>query len=183
MPAKMTKGERTELAQLARKREKVAIADLAARSAGLIAQFDELLASEFAWDHDETWALAYRTAEAAADDLNTRVAELLTEQGVPLRFAPRAELVWRRRGENEVAGRRAELRRAAKTRIGAMEADARLEIERASLEVQTRLIASGLESVEAWGFLESMPTVEQLMQPVSLGEVEKHLQLTDGDDE
>jgi hypothetical protein len=38
-------------------------------------------------------------------------------------------------------------------------------VERASVETQTELIAGGLESDEARGFLERMPTANALMPP------------------
>jgi hypothetical protein len=44
-----------------------------------------------------------------------------------------------------------------------------------SLEVQTKLIESGLRSSEAKVFLDSMPTAEQLMPALELREIEGRL--------
>jgi hypothetical protein len=79
---------------------------------------------------------------------------------------------WMRRGENYSAARRAELRKVAKTRIVAEIKAAKTTIERSSVEVQTELIAGGLESEEAKAFLESMPTAEALMPSLSMAEIE-----------
>jgi hypothetical protein len=93
--------------------------------------------------------------------------------GIPEAFRPRIGGVsWIQRGENAVAGRRTELRRVARSRIDALTAAAKVEIERRSVDVQTTLISGGLESEEAKAFLETMPTPEQLMPPVALTEIE-----------
>jgi hypothetical protein len=76
------------------------------------------------------------------------------------------------RGENVVATRRQELRKVAYTRIDAIAKDAKLQIEQFSLDTQTKLLAGGLESAEAKAFLESMPTPEQLMPPMTRGAIE-----------
>ena len=59
--------------------------------------------------------------------------------------------------------RRTELRWVAKTEVDALEARAKTEIERVSVEQQTALISDGLTSVAAQAFLEQMPTAENLM--------------------
>jgi hypothetical protein len=68
--------------------------------------------------------------------------------------------------------RRAKLTRVAYRRIEQAQREAYLQIERSSLELQTRLLADGLESAEAKGFLESMPTPEQLIQHVTVEEIQ-----------
>jgi hypothetical protein len=61
------------------------------------------------------------------------------------------------------AERTAELTRVAHNKIEQLEKEAKHAIERASVEIQTKLVADGLESTEAKTFLDSMPTAEQLM--------------------
>ena len=51
----------------------------------------------------------------------------------------------------------------AKTRLDAMEKAAQTEIERASVEAQTQLIADGLTSDAAKDFLEALPSATALM--------------------
>jgi hypothetical protein len=66
-----------------------------------------------------------------------------------------------------------ELRRGAYHRIDALEKEAKHAIERASLEIQTKLLADGPESAEAQAFLAAMPAAEQLTPPVSIAEVKQ----------
>lgn len=173
--ATMTAKERGELAQLCRKREKVAKTMAAQRSAELLADFEQKMAAEYAWSDHENWTEAMRVAQAAVEQVNMAIADSLAELGIPRKFAPSASLGWSRRGENVTAGRRAELRKVAQTRIDAMEKAARTEIERVSLETQTTLLAGGLESGEARKFLDAMPSAESLMPALSVGEIEKQL--------
>ncbi len=71
--------------------------------------------------------------------------------------------------------RRTELRRVAYTKIDELEKHAKLAIDRQSAETQTKLLADGLTSEDARRWLESMPTAEQLMPPVSMAEIRKRL--------
>ena len=48
------------------------------------------------------------------------------------------------------------------------------KVEESSCDVQTRIISGGLSS-EAQAFLDTMPTPEQLMPKLNLGELEKML--------
>jgi hypothetical protein len=171
----MTSRERSELAALCRKQERLAKTMVAERSAVLIADFEAKMATEYARSDDENWSEAMRLARAAVDGVNLAIAESLSALGIPHEFAPSASLGWERRGANVTASRRTELRKVAETRIKAMERSARTEIERASLETQTALLAGGLESDEARRFLESMPSAESLMPALSVGEIETQL--------
>lgn len=94
---------------------------------------------------------------------NERIAQRATELGIPHRFQPKLNLIWTGRGENGCRDRVAELRRMAKTRLDAIEKDARATIERESVDLQTRIMAGALQSAEAVEFLAAMPTIEQLM--------------------
>ena len=87
-------------------------------------------------------------------------------------LAPSAHVAWLPRGENVSAGRRAELRKVAATRIAASERAAKMEIERQSVEIETQLVAGGLQSEDAQAFLASMSTAEQLMPMLSVAEIE-----------
>jgi hypothetical protein len=50
---------------------------------------------------------------------------------------------------------------------------AKVQIERASVDVQTQLVAGGLQSNEAREFLAAMPTAEALMPAVTVAEIEQ----------
>ena len=169
----MTSAERSDLIKVVRQRERVAKAGAAQRAAELVADFEEQLARRYSFDEDEVWREAYQAANEAADEAQQKVVARCEELGIPAEFAPEIHRPWwRSRGENAVAGRRAELRRVAATRIAALEKAAKAAIERRSLDVQERLIVGGLASAEARGFLDSIPAVDSLMPPLRLAELE-----------
>jgi hypothetical protein len=96
-------------------------------------------------------------------------------------FRPSLRLGWIGRGENLMKDRRAELRRVAQTKIAAIEAQAVAEIERQSVEVQTRLVAGSLGSASAVAFLEAMPGPAELMPALAVGDLEAQRALLDPD--
>jgi hypothetical protein len=168
----MTRREREDLAALVRRREKVAKTATAQRSAELCADFEAQLASIYSYDEDQTWRTITEDAQRIVHEADARVAERCRELGIPPRFRPGLNLSWYSRGENAVAERRGELRQVARTRIAALEKQARTEIERQSVELQTQLVAGGLESSAARAFLEAMPTPAALMPPLDVRALE-----------
>lgn len=169
--AKMTKSERSELAQLIRKRERVMKAQASERSAVMLAEFDAQSASIYSFNDDKVWAAANASAKLAVEKARLEIAERCREMGIPPEFAPDLNMSWYSRGQNAVAARRAELRKMAKSRIDAIEAGAKTKIERLSLNAQTEIISSGLESVAALEFLERMPPIETLMPTLDVTEI------------
>jgi hypothetical protein len=172
MADKMTRGERTELTQLIRKREKVMKSQAAERSALLLAEFDAQSAKIHSFDDDDVWKAAATAAEESVAKANDMIARQCKKLGIPKEFAPSVRFWWDGRGHNAVASRRAELRRAAKSRIEAMETEAISKIERMSLEAQTEVLANGLETESAKKFLDAMPKMNELMPPVQIGEIQ-----------
>lgn len=173
MTGGMTKGERQELSQLVRKRERVMKCHAQERSAALLAEFDAQSAKIYSFDDEAVWQQAQAAAEEAVTKANEAVQRRCKELGIIEEFAPGFSFHWHGRGHNAVAGRRAELRRAAKSKIEALEKEAVSKIERMSLEAQTQVIASGLESEAAKKFLDSMPSMETLMPAVHVGEMQE----------
>lgn len=168
---KMTKSERVELGQLIRKREKVMKSFASERAAKMMAEFDEQLATIYKFDQDEVWEASTKEAQRVVDEANAKVAERCRDLGIPEEFAPSLDFGWQGRGQNEVAGRRGELRRAALSRVKAIEAETITKIERMSLQAQTEVIANGLESIAAKEFLEKMPSLEVLMPTLDAQEI------------
>lgn len=168
----MTKGERDQLLQLVKKREKVMKTKAEERSLALLAQFDAESATIHHYDDDAVWAEAVEKAKAVIEEAQVTIAARCKELGIPTEFAPGLVINWHGRGHNEVASRRTELRRAAKSKIEAVQKEAVAKIEEMSLEAQTAIIRHGLESEAAKSFLETMPTLEQLMPPVSVIETQ-----------
>jgi hypothetical protein len=111
-------------------------------------------------------------ADKAIELAQIEIAARCKELGIPAEFAPGLSMFWHGRGHNAVAERRTELRRAAKSKIEAIEKEALSKIEGLSLEAQTQIIAHGLESEAAKNFLEAMPSLEALMPPVMVAEIQ-----------
>jgi hypothetical protein len=167
----MNKSERDDLARLARQRAKLAKADAAQREKILLAEIEDLIAAEFA-ARDELWAEAVAIAEEAAVKANGQIAAQCALLGIAAKHAPGLELRWRSRSsELADSGRRSEVCKLAEKRLAALTAAARLEIDRRLLATETALIAPSLESEDARAFLAAMPSAEQLMPSLSLGDL------------
>jgi hypothetical protein len=177
---RMTKSERTELGQLIRKRERVMKAATDERGAVLIAEFEKQSATIYAFDDDAVWKQATELAKKAADEANEQIKVRCKELGIPEEFAPGCAFGWYGRGQNSVAGRRAELRRVARSRIEALVRQTKTKIEQLSLAAQTEVVANGLQSDAARAFLEKMPTLEALMPAVDVTEVQNLLTEKEG---
>jgi hypothetical protein len=144
----MTKSDRDSLLQVCRLRARVAKADVVAVAARRKAEFEAQLAAIYHWDSNDTWRQAYRAASAAVERARAEIDAQAKALGIPKRFAPEIDLHWYGRGENATRERRAELTRVAHSKIQQLEREARHAIERASAEIQTKLVADGLESAD-----------------------------------
>ena len=169
----MTKTEREELKRLARERARVAKSDAKRRTADLKAVFEQELITLYDYNRDDVWKAAVEEAKAACEKAQEVVAKRCEELGIPPGFAPRIVFEWQRTGPYAVEYELNDLRRAAYKRIDAMERQAVAEIDRNALDVQTQLVRAGLTSETAVGFLESMPSVVDLMPAVDMTELEK----------
>ncbi len=164
----MTKSEREDLQRLVRQREKVRKSAAKLRSSKLLADFENTMAAEFSFDDDAVWAEAAKAAQAEVAKAQRRVAARCRELGIPEKFAPSLGLTWRNRGyDNALKERRDELRRVAKSRIDALEKEALVHIEQASVEAQTDLAIAGLTSEAAQDFITRLETIESLMPALS----------------
>lgn len=176
MAVTMTKGERTELGQLIRKREKVLKSYAQERSSTLLAEYDAASAKIFHYDDDSVWQAANEEARKAVIKAQDEISQRCEQLGIPKEFAPGLEFGWHGRGHNAVASRRQELRQAAKSRIEALEREAFTKIERLSLEAQTEIVSHGMESEAATKFLTGMPSMDVLMPIVAFADVQQLLQ-------
>jgi hypothetical protein len=168
----MRKDERNDLRRLIQQRQHVLKSAAKQRSAELLADFENQMASEYAFDDDAVWQEAARTAEQVITKAKLQIAARCRELRIPENFAPTLELEWRHRGyDNQLEQRKTELRKVATSRIEAMEKKAILEIEMQSLDAQTQIAASGLTSAAARSFIAQLPTVEALMPRLSYSEV------------
>ena len=163
MSATMTRREREDLAKLVRQPARLERAGAAQRKAELLADVERQLSAIYSYDDDDTWKAAAEAAKAEVGAAQAKIAARCQELGIPGEFAPGLTVGWYGRGQNAVASRRVELRKVAKTRLDAMEKAAQTEIERASVDAQTRLISDGLTSDAAKDFLEALPSATALM--------------------
>jgi hypothetical protein len=166
--AAISRSEREDLQRLIRQREKVLKSAAKQRSAELLADFENQMGSTYSFDQDEVWANATEVAEREVAKAQDRIAARCAKLGIPERFAPRLDVHWYSRGENAVKERRTELRKMAVTRIEAIEREAIVKIEMASVTAQTEIAVSGLTSNAARQFIEKLPSIETLMPALSL---------------
>ena len=170
--SKMTAAERNDLRSLIRQRARLMKTEVRQRRLELMADFERQLSATFSYDQDEIWKGAHSIAEQAVKDAQVVIEERCRELRIPKEFAPTIQMLWFGRGENAVKERRTELRFAAKARLDALEASAKTEIERVSVDGQTNLIADGLTTEAAQTFLEQMPSTETLMPVLELNQVQ-----------
>lgn len=168
---KMTKAEIASLTRLVRQGARVRKSGIEAHQAELLCRLEAEVAAEYPPD-DPRWAEITEAAQAAVKEADDRIAQLCDDLGIRREFRPRLEIGWRARGENAHAGRRSELRKVGQTRIAAMGKAAKLEIDKDALGRETELVAGSLSTAEAKAFLEAMPTLEALMPPVRVQELE-----------
>lgn len=174
MTEKITRADRDALLSLIRKRERVMKTGAEERSAAMLADFDAQLARAWSWDEDAIWNEAKAVAEAAVGEANEKIAARCRELGIPDEFAPSLAFGWRGQNQQQSAERRELLRRAAKSRIAAVQKDAERQIERLALDAQTDLLsAGGLTSASASAFLDGLKSIDSLMPPVALKEIEQ----------
>jgi hypothetical protein len=157
-------------------RERVAKAEANAIAAQRKAEFAKQLATIYGYDTDENWPAAREVVKRATEEANQLIGARCQELGIPRPFRPSlSEPYWFGRGENAVSQRRTELTRVAHSKIDQLLKQAQHTIERASVDIQTKLVADGLESAEAKAFLEAVPTADQLMPKVTVEEIQNQL--------
>jgi hypothetical protein len=168
----MTKAERSELSKVARMNATVAKKDLEARGAQQLAEIEQQLARIYKADHE---AIAHLTvkAQAMVDECNKELTVICRQLKVPDSFAPEFQLNFYSRGENADKIRRAELRKAAEAAVDANVAAGKVKIDRQVASICTQLVADGLTTEKAKTFLESIPSIDELMPKLALPELEQ----------
>jgi hypothetical protein len=177
---KMTKADRDALIRIAKARARQARQEADQRAKVLLAEVEDLMAAEFE-ARDEMWADAVTIAEEAALKANEQIVARCAELGIPAKHAPKLQMAWSARSSSfRDPDRRGELRKVAQSRVNALTATAKTMVDAKVLETEERLVLGGLETGEAKAFIESMPTVEQLMPALSLDDLGvKHWQPPD----
>jgi hypothetical protein len=164
----MTRADRDQLIRVARLRAKQAEREAEMRQKVLLAEVQDQLTAEFS-AHDQLWKEAVVIAEEALAKANAQIQAQCADLGIPAKDAPELLLGWKARSpQYEDKARRAELRKLAETRLTALTKTAKTAIQSAALATEEKLILGGLQSSEARESFASMPTVEQIMPPLSL---------------
>lgn len=174
-PRKLSRHETHDLGMIIKERAKVLKAHVTHQSAACLADFEQQIAAEYAFDDDEVWKAATEEAMKVVKEAQKKIDERCTQMGIPKTFAPGLGISWHSRGENAAKDRRTELRRVAKTRIDAMAREAEMRVEREALDLRTQVVAMGLLSPAASEFLTTMKTVEQAMPSLDFKAVDKQL--------
>ena len=173
----MTRNEIEDLQRLIRQQERVLKSHAKQRSAETLADFENQMGQQYSFDQDSVWKEAAKIAGAAVSKAQEQVKARCREIGIPDRFAPSLNLVWANRGyDNILEKRKNELRKMAVTAIAAQEKKAHTQIELSCLKAQTNLAVSGLTTDAARGFVEALPSVDDLMPRLSFAEVAGELQ-------
>lgn len=157
----MSRTERNELISLLRRRAKVAKQDAEALAASMIARVEEQLSASFEAD-DVRWKDAIARTQKAVEELNERISQELTAEGLPERFHPGAGIAWHQRGETKEAYRRHELKSVARARITERLTQAKADIDRAVVAIESDLLAVTTGEA-ARDYLLGMPTAENLL--------------------
>lgn len=172
----LSRNETHDLSMIIKDRSKVLKAHAEEQAAACLADFEAKLAAQYSFDDDEIWKKATEKARDAVTECQAIIEKRCQELGIPKSFAPSVHASWQNRGENALAGRRAELRRVAKSSIEAMTKAALTKIEKQSLDLRTQVVAMGLLSADAKLFLESLAPVEDAMRALDFGEIERKLE-------
>lgn len=171
-PPVISRSDRDALLKFDRSRVKARKADAEAFGQHLLAEFEQQLAREYSFNDDKVWAEARAAAQEAHQIAQRRIDERCEQLGIPKWARP--EFVaphWYGRGEAACKDRRAELRKVAVSRAESLVKAAKSQIERDSLDFQSKLLAGALSSTEAKALLDSLPPVESLMPRLKLSEI------------
>jgi len=177
----MTTAERVELSRVVRMRAKIRRADVDEFKARQLAEVEKQLATTYA-ANDKRWATITAFAQKAVKQADAAIRKICVEQGIAPEFRPGLSLGWYGRGENAFAARRTELRRVASTQLELNAKNAKLQVDRAEAALLEQITARALRTDDARKFLEAMPSIEQLMPNLTVGELDKKLPLPKEDE-
>lgn len=167
----MSSAERAELGKLLRLRGKVAQADLKARGAEQLAVVEQQLSAKYSAG-DAAWAEVTAAADRAVREADTAIAMRCEALGIPASFRPSLDLRWYSRGANAEASRRAELRTLAHAEIDARVKRACVAVDRSVASLTHQLIAGAIQSADGRAFLDTLPSIDELLPAPSLEAIE-----------
>jgi hypothetical protein len=160
----MTKVDRESLLKVMR--ERVTKSSLAEADAQLLADLEKQMDAEYYYDLDKIWKESLSISLEAAKQAQQQVHERCRELEIPYMFAPQIRGPdWCPFGEQAVRVRPDVLSKMALLKVDAMAKASRRKVEEASLDIQTKILASGL----------SPEAPEQLMRLLVLDKLETML--------
>ena len=171
MSTSMTVAERLELGKVARLKSRVGKSKVDAMAAQRLADVEAQLAKKYSSNH-AAWMEITARAKKEVAEADARLAERCRELGILPEFRPGLSIGWYDRGENGDAKRRTELRRVAQTKIAAVVKEAYSKIDSGTAEVLIQLHSGLITSDEGHAFLNSMPSVEELVPELMLTTLE-----------
>jgi hypothetical protein len=166
----MTKGDRAELGKVLKYRAKVAKGDIENHAGRILANIEAQLAAVYPENH-AAWADVTEHTRQLIADADTQIAERCRKLGIPEQFRPSIDFRWYGRGENAIKDRRAELRKVAQMELAARVKAAKNAVDRRTADLLTQLAVDMLESSQAKDFLNAMPSVDDLMPPITLDDL------------
>lgn len=174
-PQRLSRQEAHDLGQIIKDRARVLEASTEEQGAAHMADFERQISTEYKFDQDEIWEKAARESAQVVAAANEKIIERCKALGIPASFAPRIELSWANRGQNLMASRRDELRRAAKMAVEAMKRAAVTRIRKQSLDLRTQVVSAGMLSADGTLFLESLAPIEESMQSIEFKVIAERL--------
>jgi hypothetical protein len=164
----LSKSDRDALIQIAKERARQGDREIDARRKVLIALVLDQVTAEYS-ARDELWAGAIAEIEEMEAKVNAQIRDTLARWGIPAKHAPRHIGGWLpRSSEYADRNRRAELTKLAEARLDGIIAQAKAKSQAGWLDIRERLITEGLDSDEARSLVAAMPTVEQLLPPLTI---------------
>lgn len=172
---RMTKSERDDLVRLVKQRERVAKTAAQQRSLAMVAEFEQSMNAVHRWATNDVMKATSDVIKEAAMKAAAEIEKQAEQLGIPMEFRPRITVNVMRETERVLQYRRDEMRRLAKAEIAALEQVARVQIEQASVQAQTEIVANGLDSAAAIAFLEKLPPIDTMMPVLDVTRIQAKL--------
>jgi hypothetical protein len=170
----MSASERTILAQQARLRAEVAIADLESKAARDLADVERAINTEFD-AHDARWADLVKDARREIDRIDAELQRRADAAGIPRRIRPKLSYHWSGEGYGARwdAKERQRLRKLAETEVAARLKASTVEVQRRLADMLARIGAHGITSTAAAEVLASMPTIDELRPALTVNDIRR----------
>jgi hypothetical protein len=176
MNARINKSELEAIGRALRANVKAAKAAIIALGPKLKAEFEVQLSVSYPASGDPVWREALKTVYDTYQKQEERVQARCEELRIPVRFRPHLTppgwLESWRHGLGDFKDLRAEMRRLAGAQIDDMLKSRMAQLELESANIQFEIASHGCITEAAKEFLAKLPSVESLIPPLKVSEVE-----------